>query len=170
MVIVQKQPTEEDKYSIHVFSKFGDNFNLPLSTLRVAHAKQRIKEHLGDVSIRRISYGTCENLDDSAELKAGVPIEVDYTLSGGVGCSYILKLPEALNIRLLCFKCGLQDCPDPKTSWLCEDMCCCLFSNCGFNECAETQILCVGPCSKPAINITTSVPVRVYTIVYLYLL
>lgn len=158
MPIVQQQP-EEEKYPIRVFSKFGDDFCVSLPSLRVADAKQHIQEHLGNVSIRNISYGTYDLLDDD-ELQRDVPVEVDYLLDGGgVGFSYTLKLPEALNIRLLCFKCGLQDCPNPKTSWLCEDMCCCLFSNCGFNECAETQILCIGPCSKPAVNITTTIPV-----------
>jgi hypothetical protein len=70
-------------------------------------------------------------------------------------------IPELLNVKFLCYGCGCQNIPDFRKEWLCQNMCCCLHSYCGFIELMETQIFCLGPCSSPELNFTFQLPVSI---------
>lgn len=72
---------------------------------------------------------------------------------------FVTAFPDFCKIDCLCVECALRNIPDIKNDWLCEGVCFCFFNNCGLKELMETQICCLGPCSKPEIKITKTFPV-----------
>jgi hypothetical protein len=72
---------------------------------------------------------------------------------------FVTSFPEFCKIDCFCLEWSLKDCPDLAKDWWCEDSCLCCFNNCGMKELMETQILCLGPCSKPELKTTFSFPV-----------
>ena len=74
----------------------------------------------------------------------------------------VRKIPDAINIEILCWKCGLNNFPDVQHDWWGEGSCCCLYSNCGIKEFLTTQLCILGPCQldKPASHCTTALPVH----------
>ena len=65
------------------------------------------------------------------------------TRSGGTsgGCHVENKIPAALNLHVLCYRCGLQDFKEIEDNW-CTNMCCCLHHAFGLKEWQNLQIGC----------------------------
>lgn len=75
---------------------------------------------------------------------------------------FITSFPDLCKIDCLCLECGIRNLPNLSNEWWCEDSCLCCFNNCGLNELLNTQILCLGPCSKVEFNTTTKFPVSIH--------
>jgi hypothetical protein len=80
---------------------------------------------------------------------------------------FVTAFPDCCKIDCFCLEWGLKDCPDFGSDWWCEGSCFCCFENCGMKELMETQICCLGPCSKPELKTTFSFPVLLSTLLLL---
>lgn len=85
-----------------------------------------------------------------------------------MGYTIITSFPDVLNVKCLCFGCGMKDFPNLNSEWWSDSYCCCLFGACGVKELKTCQILPLGPCdlTSPAFKFTTSIPVSIVFFVY----
>lgn len=155
-----QEDMETRRLAYQVCSKYGDDFviELPFNSTTI-EGRRAIGEKLPQVELKSLSNGSDFYLCDDDVLDSRYPIVIDYTLRGSGGVQCIKNLPDLCNIKILCFKCGLQNCPDANNSWLCESVFLCLFGKCGFVELKQTQFCCLGPCTKPTLTMTTAIPV-----------
>mmetsp|Transcript_2607 Transcript_2607/g.3933 ORF Transcript_2607/g.3933 Transcript_2607/m.3933 type:complete len:213 (+) Transcript_2607:54-692(+) len=147
-------------YNVRVTSAAGDDFFVNSPSLHATDVRKRIECKFPGVEITKMSNGTMDLLSqESGAIDESASVEIEYLLAGG-GFQVITKLPDAINIHLLCYKCGLKDFPNFKSDWLCEGVCCCIFNNCGLNECLQCQLCCldIGKLTSPSFKLNTSVP------------
>jgi len=134
---------------VRVESTCGDIFSLEVPSLQVDDVISRIEKKIPDISIVKLFtsdkvYETGESVDVSET------ITMQYMLNGGGGnptCSPIYKIPQALQLKIFCFKWGVQDFPDLLSDWICDGVCCCIYNKFGLPELLTTQIFCLGPCT-----------------------
>eukprot|EP00239_Pterosperma_sp_CCMP1384_P008774 CAMPEP_0197862478 /NCGR_PEP_ID=MMETSP1438-20131217/39280_1 /TAXON_ID=1461541 /ORGANISM="Pterosperma sp., Strain CCMP1384" /LENGTH=109 /DNA_ID=CAMNT_0043480055 /DNA_START=67 /DNA_END=393 /DNA_ORIENTATION=+ len=65
-------------------------------------------------------------------------------------------IPEALQVKILCAKCGIVSCDPTGDDW-CVNRCFCVESSVGLKDCTEQQLLCIklGP---SGLKTTTQIP------------
>ena len=147
-------------YNLHITSSAGDDFVVHPSSLEYEVVKAEINRSINGLKVHKMrnDAGVIMEGDDIPD--DGTSVHVEYFLGGG-GFETVTSYPNMLNIKLLCYKCGLKDMPNWFLEWLCEGVCCCLYNNMGVTSWKDCQICCLGPCriTSPSCEVTTKYPV-----------
>eukprot|EP00241_Pyramimonas_parkeae_P010376 CAMPEP_0114245400 /NCGR_PEP_ID=MMETSP0058-20121206/11873_1 /TAXON_ID=36894 /ORGANISM="Pyramimonas parkeae, CCMP726" /LENGTH=234 /DNA_ID=CAMNT_0001358445 /DNA_START=132 /DNA_END=836 /DNA_ORIENTATION=+ len=128
---------------------FEVEVNTPTPT--ILELRESIHEFLGiPMEAQRLSVDTKFYNDNDVIQVQGAKIVLQQNVYGGTGgaaggCDFklVTTIPEAIQFRCLCHKCGLGNLPDPMKEDWCGNTCCCLYESCGMKDCSEQQCLCL---------------------------
>mmetsp|Transcript_1633 Transcript_1633/g.2595 ORF Transcript_1633/g.2595 Transcript_1633/m.2595 type:complete len:229 (+) Transcript_1633:183-869(+) len=146
----------------HIISDYGDDCWISSISPHVNDIHHEITRKFPEISHIELSQEK-RILEYHEVADTSKDIKIQYYLYGGssMKCTTITNVPDALQIKVLCFKCGIKNFPIWTTDWLCDHMCCCVYHKFGIPELSTLQLLCLGPCvlgSNISTKLTTTIP------------
>eukprot|EP00854_Cymbomonas_tetramitiformis_P016924 gene16924-20110_t len=140
----------DETIEIELLSGHSLQVHVDRADMTIEELKAQIYEQHGiDVHLQRLIQdrrALCN--EDIVQASDGVPLQLVYNLRGGgkgkgqivtIEIATTYQVPEAIQIRCCCYKCGLQQLPDFFKDNICEHMCFWWHQDFGWKECLEKQ-------------------------------